>query len=91
MEATVGVYDKGNGIISWRSLCVGSCLVLSGNCCCMRYYRQSILHQICISWIGNDNVHQGSKTISGANNIHSSLFVVGEKVSNFSLYVNSIL
>jgi hypothetical protein len=49
------------------------------------------LHQICISWIGNDNVHQGSKTISGANNIHSSLFVVGEKVSNFSLYVNSIL
>jgi hypothetical protein len=29
IETIVGLYGKGNEIISWRSLCVGSCFVLS--------------------------------------------------------------
>jgi len=50
-----------------------------------------MLHQIFISRINNDNVHQGSKTIFGDDNIHLSLCVVGEKVKNLSLYMISIL
>jgi hypothetical protein len=55
---------------------------LSGNCRYMHCHRQSMLHQIYTSWIGNDNIHQGSKTIFGDDNIHSSSCVVREKVKN---------
>jgi hypothetical protein len=46
METTVGFYGKGNEIISWCSLYVGSCLILSGNCCYMCCRHQNMLHQI---------------------------------------------
>jgi len=39
IETTIDLYGKRNEIISWRSLCVGLCLILSGNFCCMRYHR----------------------------------------------------
>jgi hypothetical protein len=51
METTIGHYGKGNEIISQCLLCVGSCIVLNGNCCYMRCDRQSTLHQICTSQI----------------------------------------
>jgi hypothetical protein len=89
MEITIGLYGKGNEIIFWHLLCVGSCLVLSNNCRCMCYHRRSTLHQIWTSWIGSDNVRQGSKTIFGDENIYLSSCVVGEKVRNLSLYVGS--
>jgi hypothetical protein len=56
IETTIGLYGKGNEIIYWHSLCVGSCLILSSNYCCMCCHCQNMLHQICTSWIGNDNV-----------------------------------
>jgi hypothetical protein len=43
-----------------------------------------------MSQIDNDNVHQGSKTILGDDNIHLSLCVVGGKVRNFFVYMSSI-
>jgi hypothetical protein len=46
METTIGLYDKGNEIIYWRLLYVGSCLILNDNYCYMHYRRQSMLHQI---------------------------------------------
>ncbi len=60
------------------------------NCCCMHCRHWSTLHQIWMSWIDNDNVYQGLKTIYGDDNIHSSSCVVGEKVKNLSLYMSSI-
>jgi hypothetical protein len=50
-----------------------------------------MLHQICTSRIGNDNVCQGSKIASSDDNIHSFPYMVGEKVGNLSLYVSSTL
>jgi hypothetical protein len=44
-----------------------------------------------MSRISNDNVRQGSKIVSGDDNIHSSSCVAGENVKNLSLYVNFIL
>jgi hypothetical protein len=38
MDTIIGLYGKGNEIIFWHSLCVGSCLILSGNCRCMCRY-----------------------------------------------------
>jgi hypothetical protein len=35
MEIIVGLYGKGNEIISWHSLYVGLCLVLNNNYRCM--------------------------------------------------------
>jgi hypothetical protein len=90
MKRIVDIYGKGNEIISWRSFCVGSHLVLNHNYYYMRYYHQNMLQQISMSWIDNENVRQGSKTIFGDDNIHSSLCMVGAKVGNFSLYVNFI-
>jgi hypothetical protein len=37
-----------------------------------------------MSQISNDNVRQGSKIVSGDDNIHLSSCVVGEKVRNLS-------
>ncbi len=91
MKRIVNLYGKGNEIIFWRSFCVGLHLVLSHNYCYMHYHRQNTLQQISMSWIDNENVRQGSKTVFGDDNIHSSLCMVGEKVGNLSLYVNSIL
>ncbi len=89
MDTTIGLYNKGNEIIFWRSLCVESCLILSGNCHCMCCHCRSMLHQIWTSRIGNDNVRQSSKSIFGDDNIHSFLCVVGEKMRNLFLYVGS--
>jgi hypothetical protein len=47
-----------------------------------------MLHQICTSRINNDNVRQGLKISSNDDNIHSSMYMAGEKVGNLSLYVN---
>jgi len=82
METTVGLYGKGNEIISYCLLYVGLCLVLNGNYHNMYYCRRNMLHQICTSQISNDNIHQSTKTIFGDNNIHLSLCVAGEKVKN---------
>jgi hypothetical protein len=79
METIIGLYCKGNEIIPWRSWCVGSRLVLSGNCCYMCYHRRSLLHQICTSQSDNDNVCQSLKIVSSDDNIHSSPCMVGEK------------
>jgi hypothetical protein len=49
METTIGHYGKGNEIMSWRTLCVGSCFVLSDNYCCMCCCHQSMLSPICTS------------------------------------------
>jgi len=83
MEIIVGFYNKGNEII-WHSFYVGLCLVLNGNYHCMCYHCRRMLHQICMNQISNDNVRQGSKIVSGDDNIHLSLCVVGEKVRNLS-------
>ncbi len=91
METTVGLYGKGNEIISWCSLCVGLCLVLNGNCCYMCCHHQSMLHQIYMSQISNDNICQGTKIVSSDDNIHLFSCVGGEKVRNLSLYVSSTL
>jgi hypothetical protein len=80
-----------NEIISWRSLCVGLCLVLSGNYSCMHSCRQNMLHQIWTSLINNDNVRQGSKIIYDDDNIHSSSYVAREKVRNLFLYMGFTL
>jgi hypothetical protein len=88
---TRGLYGKGNEIISWHSLCVGSCFVLNDNSCCMHYHCRSTLHQICMSRINNDNVYQCSKIVFGDDNIHSCPCVAREKVRNLSLYMNSTL
>jgi hypothetical protein len=61
METIIGLYAKGNYIISWLLFYVGSCFVLNNNYCCMCCHCRSMLHQICRSWINNDNIHQGSK------------------------------
>jgi len=91
METTVGLYGKGNEIIFWQQLYVGSCLVLSDNCCCMHYRHRNTLQQICMSRIDNDNVRQGLKIVSSDNNIHPFPNMVGKKVGNLFLYVSSIL
>jgi hypothetical protein len=91
METTIGLYGKGNEIISWWLLCVGLCFVLNSNCCCMCYHHQSMLHQIYTSRIDNDNICQSPKTIYVDDNIHPSPCMMGENVGNLSVYVNSTL
>ncbi len=44
-----------------------------------------------MSQISNDNIRQGSKIVFGDDNIHSSSCVVGEKVKNLFVYMNSTL
>jgi hypothetical protein len=90
IKTIIGLYGKGNEIISWCLLCVGSCLV-SSNYQCMHCHLWNMLHQIYTSRIGNDNVCQGSKIVSSDDNIHSSSCVAGEKVKNLSLYMSFIL
>jgi len=70
METIASLSGKKNEIISWCSLYVGSCFVLSGNYGCMHYHCWSTLYQICMNRIGNGNVYQGTKIIFGDNNIH---------------------
>jgi hypothetical protein len=80
METIVGLYGKGNEIISWHSFYVGSCLVLSGNYHhYMCYCCWSTLHQIYTSQIHNDNIHRSMKIVYGDDNIQSSLCVVGKR------------
>ncbi len=88
METIIGLCGKRNEIISWCSFYVRSCLVLSGNYYCMHCHRQSMLHQICINQINNDNVHQGLKSIQNDDNFHSFPFMAGKKVGNlFCMWV----
>jgi hypothetical protein len=89
METTIGLYGKGNEINFWCLFCLGSWLILSGNCCYMHYRHQSTLYQICTNLISNDNVYQGLKIVFGDDNIHSSLCMAREKLGNLYLYVNS--
>jgi hypothetical protein len=64
METTISLYGKGNEIISQSSFYVRSCFVLNNNCYCMCCHHRSTLHQIYLSQINNDNIHQSPKTIS---------------------------
>lgn len=84
METTKGFYGKQNEIISWHLFCVGSCLVISANYCWFRYHCRNTLHQICLSWIDNDNICKNSNIVFDDNNIHHQwqyplIFVCGEK------------
>jgi Fe-S-cluster containining protein len=90
METPIGLYGTGNEIIFWHSLSVGLCFVLSGNHCCMCYRHQSMLCQIYMSRIDNDNVQQSLKIVFGNDNIHSSC-MAREKMRNLSLYVSYTL
>jgi hypothetical protein len=78
-----GLYGKGNEIISWCSFCVGSCLIFSGNYCCMQCCHWNTLHQICMSRINNDNVHQGLKVIFDDDNVHLSSCMPGKRWETF--------
>jgi hypothetical protein len=89
MEIIIGLCGKENEVISWCLLYVGSCLVLSGNCHCMHYHCQGMLHQIWTCRINNDNIHPSSKIVFDDDNIHSSSCVAGEKVRNLFLYMGS--
>jgi hypothetical protein len=83
METTIGLYGKRNELISRRSFCVRSCLVFSGNYCCMWCCCWNMLHQICMSQIGNNNIRQGSKIIFDDDNIHSSSYMPGKRWETF--------
>jgi hypothetical protein len=72
METTIGLYGKGNEIISLRLPCF-ECQLLLHVCC------RSTLHQICTNWINNDNIYQGSKIVSSDDNIHLFLCMAGGK------------
>jgi hypothetical protein len=74
METTIGLYGKGNEIISQCSLYGRIVPYLE-----WQLLLQSMLHQICINRINNDNVYQGLKTTFGDDNIHSSLRMVRGK------------
>jgi hypothetical protein len=50
-----------------------------------------MLHEICMSRTGNENIHQCLNFFFGDDNIHLSPCMVGEKVRNLSLNVNSTL
>ncbi len=63
----------------------------SNNYCYMRCHHQNMLHHIYITQIDNDNIGQGSKTIFGDDNVHSSSCVAAEKVKTLFLYMNSTL
>jgi len=91
METIIDLNGKGNEIISWHSLCVRLCLVLSDNYHCMCYCCKNMLHQIWTSRIDNDNICQGLKTISCDDNIHLSSCVAREKMRNLSLYMGFIV
>ncbi len=62
METTICLYNKGNESSLGSCFCVGLCLLLNDNYCYMLCHRQSMLYQICMSWIDNDNIHQGFQT-----------------------------
>ncbi len=79
----MGLYGKGNEIISWCSFCVGSCLVFSGNYCCMQCCHWNTLHQIYMSRIDNDNVCQGLKVIFDDDNVHLSSRMPGIRWETF--------
>jgi hypothetical protein len=82
----INLYDKRNEIISWCSFYVGSCVVFNNNCCCMWCRRRNILHQICMSRIGNDNVRQGIKIIFDDDNVHLSSCML-RKMWEFFFYM----
>jgi hypothetical protein len=58
---------------------------------CMCYYHWCSLHHIYVSWISNNDIHQGSRVISGDKDIHSSLVVAREKMKDLYLNMCSIL
>jgi hypothetical protein len=53
--------------------------------------RQCLLHHNYVSWVNNDDIHQGSKAIFDHKDIHSSLGVMKEKIRNLSLNMCSII
>jgi len=83
MVTIVGLYGKGNEIISWRLLWVGSCLVLNNNYHCMCCHHWNTLHQIYTSRIRNENIRQDTKIFFGDDNIHSFSCVVGKRWKTF--------
>jgi hypothetical protein len=67
METTISFYGKGNEIICFKRQLLLHAMSLSKN------VSTNLLHQICMSQINNDNIHQGPKIIFDDDNTHSSL------------------
>jgi hypothetical protein len=91
MKTPIRFNTKGNEVITWCSLNIWSCLLLNNHHRCLCYCRWCSLHNICASWVSDDDVHQGSKVVSSDKDIHSSLGVARKKVGDFPLSMCSIL
>jgi hypothetical protein len=78
METSIGLYDNGNEIISWHSLCVRSIPCIEWQ---MSLHALSLSKHIALDLykLDNDNVPHGSKIVFGDDNIHLSLCVVGKR------------
>jgi hypothetical protein len=84
MKTLVHLNSKGNEIIVCCSLSIWSYFLLSNYHCCMCCCRQCSLHYICASWVSNEDIHQGPKTIFDVKDIHL-LGVTRKKVKNVSV------
>lgn len=82
MKKPICLNNKGNEIITYCLLNIWSCLFLSSHHCCMCWHHWCLLHHIYVSWIINDDVHQGPKVIFGDRDIHSSSSVAREEVGD---------
>ncbi len=91
MKTPICFNNKGNKVISLCLLNIWSCFLLNNHhhyMCCHCWY---LLHHIYASWVNNDDIHQGPKTIFGDKNIHLSLDVAKEKVGDLLLNMCSSL
>jgi hypothetical protein len=84
-DTPIRLNNKGNEVIAWCSIDVGSCLLLSSHCRCMCCFHRFSLHHICVSRINNDKVHQSMEAVFGNKNIHLLSGVAKEKVGDFPL------
>jgi hypothetical protein len=91
METPIHFNNKWNEVITWCSLNIWLCFLLSSHHSCMFYCRQCSLHHICTNQINNDDVHQGPKVVSSDKDIYSSLGVAREKVGDLLWNMCSIL
>ncbi len=86
-ENTIRLNSKGNEVIIRCSFSIWLCLLLSNHHHCICYHCQYLLHHIYVSWVSNDDVHQGLKVICNDNDIHSLSSVEKEKVENLPLNI----
>jgi hypothetical protein len=85
MKTPIRFNSNGNEVIAWCSLNVRSCLLLNTHHRCMCCCCQCSLHHIYVSWINNDDVHEGPEVVFGDKDIDSSLGVAREKVEDLFL------